>query len=128
MRRAFLTALCLTAAILTGTAAFADGCSAVLTCTGGQTVQCSGSSTCSLASNGVNCDGLFYSCPQPTSGCPAQYTCPTPPYSLAWYLRCFGSSCLTDPNTNSITCDGQTYTCDDCEYSYSQGFYSCRSW
>jgi hypothetical protein len=130
MKRVFLTAVCLTTLLLTGTAAFADVCYAEKSCPGGHTVQCSdtttGTSTCSVLSNGVQCATTgTITCPQVTTGCPAQYTCPTTVYSQPWVVYCNGSSCSKDPINHSVTCDGTTSTCDYCEYWYNRGLYAC---
>jgi hypothetical protein len=129
MRRALLPTLAFVGIFAaTLSPAFAV-CTANKTCSVGSppSVSCSGSSSCSVLSNGVNCDGIITFC----SGCSVDYYCPSPPFSRPFILYCTGiSSCSIDSTNHSITCDDAssntypfgrvtgnsiTYVCEDCE-------------
>ena len=115
MRRALLSSVVLAAIFAVAQSpAFADQCSATKSCTGGGTAQCSGSSSCLVQSNGVECDGTPVACP--STGCFEEYYCPMPPFNYPFILSCTGSSsCSKNLSSHSITCDGTTYTCQACE-------------
>lgn len=101
-------------------------CSAWVDCSDGSTKDCTGSSSCLVGSNYVECDGSRWTCPT-SSGttCTAQLTCPSPPYSQEWFISCTDSSgnndCIT--GTDYVSCNGETTTCQECE----DGPFTCLS-
>ena len=106
-------------ALLGASPALAGSCSATQQCSGGGSVSCTGSSTCSVGSDFVECDGTRTYCQVTTNPCDVSYRCPTPPYSQPWGLYCTDRTgqCSSDPFNHSITCGSTTYTCDACENS-----------
>jgi hypothetical protein len=83
-------------------------CSAMNDCDGGTPVSCTGTSTCTVNSNGVTCDGNFHSCPDFCS------------VSLVCNCWCGGTAtaactsnsgdCAAYPN-KGVSCDGTVFTC-----------------
>lgn len=116
MRKLALTILIAAAwTLLPAQPALAGSCSAWQDCSDGSTVDCSGSSSCIVGSDYVECDGTRTSCPQTI--CDVSLICPSPPYSSAWYIQCSASNSseTCETGTDYIRC-GNTYKyCDDCE-------------
>jgi hypothetical protein len=126
MSRRLLCVLAIFSAIVVSTSRplWADGCSAMKTCPGGEVRNCNGQSICEVLSNGVRCDGVFYGCPSgPPSGCRIDYVCPAPPFTEAWYVACDGQfSCEIDAVNNWVICDGiLVNSCQECEDAYQRG-------
>jgi hypothetical protein len=94
-------------------------CYASQDCSGGGTVSCSGTSTCSVGTNAVMCDGNTVSCSPGPTACPDYLICPSPPYSQPFSVgNCWWATSVSCTAT-SMTCDGTTYSCDACESAYN---------
>lgn len=115
MKRIALILCCAFVAVLgTTTAGFAGTCSAWQDCSDGSTVDCSGTSSCIVGSDYVECDGVRNSC---SDICDASLICPSPPFSQAWYIECTANS-STDTcteGTDYVRCGTEYVYCEDCE-------------
>lgn len=121
MRKIFLLSLALALVLVLAPApdAAAGSCSAQQSCSDGSSISCTGSSSCLVGADYVECDGTRTTCP----GCDATYTCPTPEYDQAYVLYCSTSSgtCSVDNFNDSVTCGSTTRTCAGCQ----AGLYPC---
>ena len=86
-----------------------DGsCSASFDCDDGTTVQCTGSSTCKVLSNGVECDGNQTLCQGNGGSCTASTFCT----NCSEGISCFSSTGDCEVVEGSyVRCDGNYTTC-----------------
>lgn len=126
MRKVFLVVVFLALPSFFGTTLFAEGCSAGGTCPESEVQRCTGPIPRRAGSRGVLPDGVTGGFLPSSSSCPAYFVCPSPPYSQPFVVVCNGSNCSVDPYNESVTCDGQTTSCADCEGPFGSPF--CLTW
>lgn len=125
MRKVFLTVACLVLQLFSGTAVFAEGRSAE-TFSEGKAERCTGPISRGAGSHGVLPDAVTGGSVPSSSSCPAYFVCPSPPYSQSFVVVCNGSDCSVDTYNESVTCDGWTLSCADCEGPFGSPF--CLTW
>ncbi|HYO14783.1 MAG TPA: hypothetical protein VE685_16445 [Thermoanaerobaculia bacterium] len=87
------------------------GCTADKTCPNGTVISCTGSSSCLVGLNYVDCDGRRTTCPN--TSCSSTIVCP-PPYQ-PWRLSCSSLSGPCSKTSTSVTCGSTHRTCAMCE-------------
>ena len=82
---------------------FMSGCSASLTCGDGNTVSCTGTTSCSSLPNAAKCDGVNYRCP---NYCIVYEQC-----YCGGTLQCQSNVGSCSHGDDTVTCNGNTINC-----------------
>lgn len=82
---------------------FLSGCTANFSCGDGNTVSCTGNTSCSVTGAGVKCDGVYTNCP---NRCTAYEPC-----YCGGVLQCSSNVGACSHGNDTVTCDGQTLYC-----------------
>jgi hypothetical protein len=90
----------------------ATGCSASFNCGDGNTISCTGTSSCATYAyavpNHIKCDGQKHYCP---NMCYVQTFCPPAIPGNINYIQCASNVGNCSQTSSSVTCDGATFQC-----------------